>query len=168
MEQLKKWDVDLLIKNITLGGLFFILLTTGCGHSGNDRTIDSSVLDNPATLRDEKNNKMPAITFEEIEYNAGEISQGEVLNYTYKFKNTGNAPLVISSVSASCGCTIAKKYSKGKIFPGEEGEIAVEFDSDNKWGDMNVVITVATNAIPTVTQLFIRTHIVVPDNLKSN
>lgn len=159
--------MDLSIKNIGIIALLF-MVWWGCGSTETDRTVDSSVLDNPATLRDEKVKKMPEITFEEYEYKAGTISQGEVLNYTYKFKNTGNAPLVLSSVSASCGCTIAKNYPKGKIFPGEEGEIAVEFDSDNKWGDMNVVITVASNAIPSVTQLFIRTHIVVPDNLKSD
>ena len=160
--------MDLSIKKYGLIALLAIGMVTGCNTDNVDRTVGSEVLDNPATLKGKKIDKMPVITFEETAFEAGEISQGEVLNYVYKFKNTGNAPLILSSVTASCGCTIAKNYPKGKILPGEGGEIAVEFDSDNKWGDLDVSITVGSNAIPAITQLFIRTNIVVPDNMKSN
>ena len=167
MEQLKKWDVDLSIKKYGVIALLAIGILTGC-NTEQDRTVNSDVLDNPATLKGEKIDKMPEITFEEKEFKTGDISQGEVVNYVYKFTNTGKAPLVLSSVTASCGCTVAKNYPKGKILPGESGEIAVEFDSDNKWGALDVSITVGSNTIPAVTQLFIRTNIVVPDNMKSN
>lgn len=147
--------------------IFAIAIVTGCNNNtSEDRAVGADVLDNPATLTGKKIDKMPEISFEETEFEAGDISQGEILNYVYKFKNTGNAPLVLSSVSASCGCTVAKNYPKGKILPGEGGEIAVEFNSDNKWGELDVSITVAANTIPAVTQLLIRTNIVVPDNMK--
>ena len=168
MERLKKWDVDLSIKKYCVIALLAIGILTGCNTDNTDRTVNSDVLDNPATMKGKKIDKMPEITFEEKEFKTGEISQGEVVNYVYKFKNTGNAPLVLSGVTASCGCTVAKNYPTGKILPGEGGEIAVEFDSDNKWGDLDVSITVASNTIPAVTQLLIRTNIVVPDNMKSN
>src|SRR5690606_32481844 len=106
------------------------------------------------------------ISFEETEFNSGKITQGEVLNYIYKFENTGDAPLVISSVSGSCGCTIPRSYPTGKIMPGEGGEINVEFNSDNKWGEQTITISVATNAIPAATMLYIKSNIVVPDNMK--
>src|SRR5690554_1801832 len=166
MERLKKWAVDLLIRKSCLLALLAVGLLASCNMAVEDGSVGSDILDNPATLTGKKIEKMPEITFEETEFNAGEISQGEILNYVYKFTNTGNAPLVLSSVSASCGCTVAKNYPRGKILPGEGGEIAVEFNSDNKWGELDVSITVAANTIPAVTQLLIRTNIVVPDNMK--
>ena len=167
MELLKKWDVGLSIKKCAVMALFAIGIFSSCNME-TDRTVSSDVLNNPATLKGPKINKMPEITFEETEFETGKISQGEVVNFVYKFKNTGNAPLILSEVSASCGCTVAKNYPKGKILPGEGGEIAVEFNSDNKWGDLNVSIIVAANTIPAYTQLLIRTNIVVPDNMKLN
>ena len=160
--------MDLSIKKCGFLILFAVAILTSCNPDNGDRTVSTDALDNPATLKGKKIDKMPVITFEETEFKTGEISQGEVVNYIYKFKNTGNAPLVLSAVSASCGCTVAKNYPKGKILPGEGGEIAVEFDSDNKWGNLDVSITVGSNTIPAVTQLFIRTNIVVPDNMKIN
>lgn len=159
--------MDLSIKKYGLIAFLAIGMLAGCNTDSTDRSVSTDTLDNPATLKGKKIDKMPEITFEETEFETGEISQGEVVNYVYKFKNTGNAPLVLSSVTASCGCTVAKNYPKGKILPGEGGEIAVEFDSDNKWGDLDVSITVGTNTIPAVTQLLIRTKIVVPDNMKN-
>jgi hypothetical protein len=52
--------------------------------------------------------------------------------------------------------------------PGEGGIIEVEFDSDNKWGEQVVTISVVANTIPSMNQLIIRTNIVVPDNMKTN
>lgn len=144
------------------------LLGSACTPKPADRSIGTDVIDNPATLSGKKTKKMPAITFEQTEYNSGKITQGEVLNYTYKFENTGDAPLVISSVTGSCGCTVPRSYPTGKIMPGEGGEIDVEFNSDNKWGEQTITISVATNAMPAATMLYIKSNIVVPDNMKMN
>ena len=67
--------------------------------------------------------------------------------FGYKFKNTGNADLVISDAKGSCGCTVPE-YPKAPIKPGEEGNIKVTFDSSGKGGRQNKSVTVITNAIP--------------------
>lgn len=160
--------MDLSIKKYVYLFIFSGLLLGACSSQPEDRSIGTEIIQSPATLKGKQAKKAPQITFEETEYNSGKITQGEVLNYVYKFKNTGDAPLIISSVTGSCGCTIPRSYPTGKIMPGEGGEIEVEFNSDNKWGIQNITISVNTNAIPAATILYIKSHIVVPDNMKIN
>lgn len=146
-----------------------ILLFSACADDAEERKVDTDVINIPMSADDEMDkDELPRIVFEQREFNTGKITQGEVVNYTYKFTNEGSAPLVISSVQGSCGCTIPRNYPKGKIMPGEGGEIEVEFDSDNKWGEQTVTISVVTNSSPALTQLIIRTNIIVPDNMKTN
>lgn len=160
--------MDLLIKIRNTVLLLTFLTLVSCKDSNPNRTIGTDSIESPASLRDQKDQKLPRIEFDQTEVSTGKITQGEVRNFTFNFTNTGDAPLVISEVSGSCGCTIPRNYPKDKIMPGEGGSIDVEFDSDNKWGSQTVTVNVATNAIPAFTQLIIRTEIVVPDNMKTN
>jgi len=150
----------------------FLILTlsvTACNNDSDDRKVDTDVINIPMSADDEMDeSELPKIVFDETTVNTGKITQGEVLNFTFPFSNEGNSPLVISSVKGSCGCTIPRSYPRGKIMPGEGGEIEVEFDSDNKWGEQTVTVSVVTNSSPALTQLIIRTNIIVPDNMKTN
>lgn len=160
--------MDLSVKMRSILFLSITLMLNACNNTADDRTVGTDNIESPATLNGDSDDALPRIKFDQTEFNTGKITQGEVKNFKYNFKNTGKAPLVISEVNASCGCTVARNYPKGKIMPGEGGTIEVEFDSDNKWGKQTVAIDVATNAIPAFTQLLIRTEIVVPDNMKTN
>lgn len=67
----------------------------------------------------------------------------------FEFTNTGNAPLIISNVKSTCGCTVPKK-PEGPIMPGETGEIEVKYDT-NRVNPIRKTITVTSNAeTPTV------------------
>ncbi len=88
-------------------------------------------------------------------YNFGNINQGEVVNYTFKFKNVGTEDLKIQSTSASCGCTVPN-HTKTPIPPGGSGEIVVRFDSKGKSGQQSPVITVVANTAPKQTRLSLR------------
>jgi len=84
---------------------------------------------------------------ETVDY--GEIAKGSDGVRVFEFTNTGNAPLVISKVSSSCGCTIPKK-PEDPILPGKTGEIQVKYDT-NRVGPIAKAITVISNAAtPTV------------------
>lgn len=74
----------------------------------------------------------------------GEVAKGSDGVRVFEFTNTGNAPLVISKVSSSCGCTIPKK-PEAPIMPGETGEIQVKYDT-NRVGPIRKAITVISNA----------------------
>jgi hypothetical protein len=71
------------------------------------------------------------IEFENSTYDFGTIADSEKVQYSYKFKNTGNEPLVISNAKGSCGCTVPN-WPREPIAPGSTGEIMVEFDSKGK------------------------------------
>ncbi len=79
---------------------------------------------------------------ETVDY--GEIAKGSDGVRVFEFTNTGDAPLIISKVSSSCGCTIPKKPEE-PILPGKTGEIQVKYDT-NRVGPIRKAITVISNA----------------------
>ena len=94
----------------------------------------------------------PAFKFEKEVYDFGEIKEGEKVTYDFKFKNIGNSPLIISSATATCGCTIPE-YPKEPVAPGAEGLIRVIFNSAGKAGMQNKIISITANTIPTLTEV---------------
>ncbi|WP_339841589.1 DUF1573 domain-containing protein [uncultured Maribacter sp.] len=79
---------------------------------------------------------------ETVDY--GEIAKGSDGVRVFEFTNTGTAPLIVSKVSSSCGCTIPKK-PENPILPGKTGEIQVKYDT-NRVGPIRKAITVISNA----------------------
>lgn len=75
--------------------------------------------------------KLTTIEWIEPNKNLGKINEGQVLQIHFRFKNTGDQPLVIKSVQPSCGCTVAD-FPKEPIPPGGEGEITGSFDSKGR------------------------------------
>ena len=102
--------------------------------------------------------KMPVITFDNDVHDFGRLSAGESISYSFHFRNTGNADLVISSTSATCGCTVAD-YPRGRIAPGGEGYITVTFKSAGKSGQQLQEVTVISNAQPSHNRLRITAQV---------
>ncbi|WP_411032261.1 DUF1573 domain-containing protein [Spongiimicrobium sp. 3-5] len=88
--------------------------------------------------------KTAKIEFKSETVDYGEIAKGSDGTRTFEFTNTGDAPLIISKVSSSCGCTIPKK-PEGPILPGKTGEIQVKYDT-KRVGPIRKAITVISNA----------------------
>lgn len=84
------------------------------------------------------------ITFKEETIDYGTITRGDDGLRVFEFTNTGDAPLIISNVRSSCGCTIPKKPD-GPIAPGESSTIEVKYDT-NRVGPIRRTITVLSNA----------------------
>lgn len=80
---------------------------------------------------------------ETIDY--GQVERGGDGVRTFEFTNIGDAPLVISDVKSSCGCTIPKKPEQ-PIGPGETGSIEVKYDTNRPVGPFRKAITVSSNA----------------------
>lgn len=87
----------------------------------------------------------PVITFEESSKDFGDIKQGDKVEHVFKLENTGKAPLVISNVAATCGCTVPN-WPKEPIAPGKTAEIKVTFNSAGKMGKQNSVVRIYSNA----------------------
>jgi len=91
------------------------------------------------------------IVFEEQSHDFGTFKESDGSQTTiFKFKNEGDAPLVLSNVRASCGCT-TPKWTREPVAPGASGEISVSYNPKNRPGSFNKSITVTSNAdTPTV------------------
>jgi hypothetical protein len=85
------------------------------------------------------------IIFKEKSINFGDITQGDKVSHIFSFTNSGNAPLIISNVAVTCGCT-ATNWPKEPIAPGKTSEISVSFNSAGKMGAQNSVIRIYSNA----------------------
>ncbi|MDZ7624817.1 MAG: DUF1573 domain-containing protein [Ignavibacteriaceae bacterium] len=92
----------------------------------------------------EQSGSVPAIHFPETQHDFGKVSEGEKINYTFRFVNKGQSELVIKDVKSSCGCTAAL-LSSSNVKPGQEGTIKVEFDTKNRSGKNSKTVTVQSN-----------------------
>jgi uncharacterized cupredoxin-like copper-binding protein len=87
---------------------------------------------------------VPIIYFPETQHDFGQVSEGEKVNYTFRFVNKGTSELIIKDVRSSCGCTAALLNSSN-IKPGQEGTLKVEFDTKNRSGKNSKTVTVQSN-----------------------
>lgn len=116
----------------------------GIGKDGKDKA-GLSPNEAEARARDAADMSKTEITFAETRHSFGEITEGDVVQHAFKFKNTGTQPLLISNAQASCGCTVPS-FSKKPIPPGGEGEIVVQFNSANRPGHQQKNVVVTSNA----------------------
>ena len=104
--------------------------------------------------------KIAKIEFETTVIDYGTIEKGANGIRVFKFTNTGNAPLVVSAVKSSCGCTVPKK-PEAPILPGEDGEIQVKYDT-KRVNPIRKTITVTSNADTPTVALKIKGNVVDP------
>jgi hypothetical protein len=115
-------------------------------------------------LQDEKpEGPLPTLQFETTDHDFGTINEGKVVEYTYKFKNTGEAPLIIQNAQGSCGCT-ASDWTKEPIPAGGSGFVIAKFDSNGKTNIQNKTVTVTANTWPKQTVLRFKAMVTPKDN----
>lgn len=126
----------------------FILLATiiafslfSCKDNAANKVEEGKVV--AAEQRDVDSSTYPEMSFDELQYDFGEIAQGTHVDHLFTFTNTGDAPLVITNASSSCGCTVPE-YTREAVAPGEKGELLVKFDGSGR-GTVNKSITLTTN-----------------------
>lgn len=87
----------------------------------------------------------PEMTFTSTEYDFGKVDEGTKVSGSFEYTNTGKSDLVVTSVTASCGCTVPE-YDKDKaIKPGEKGTINFVFDTSGKPENQHKTITIICN-----------------------
>ena len=102
----------------------------------------------------------PKIKFDTTYYDFGKMIQGESAAYTFKFKNTGKADLLILDAFSTCGCTVPD-YSKKPIAPGEEGKVEVVFNSAGRSGMQYKTVTLKLNTEIEKKTLTIKANVIV-------
>jgi len=85
------------------------------------------------------------LEFGKMVHDFGKLNEGPIATYTFEVKNTGNAPVILSNVQASCGCT-TPEWKKEPVMPGAKTTIKVGYSTQGRPGAFNKTITVMSNA----------------------
>jgi len=155
-------------KSLFTGLLFlaFGLFVVSCGTEGADSNdTTTTAVDKTATPAPTPTAKPAApaaptgptttMSFTDTTFDFGEVTEGEKVEHSFKFKNSGNEPLILSNAKGSCGCTVPQ-WPKEPIAPGEEGVITVVFNSKNKKGPRNQKVTITANTNPAQTFIYLK------------
>ena len=142
-----------------------VIFLTACGSQISDLELRIAKLETEiASMRKGGGSTIvpagafPKFSFDQEEHNFGQIRDGDIVSHTFRFTNSGEAPLIISKATAACGCTVPQ-WPKQPIPVGGSGEIQVQFDSSNKPGMQNKVVTITANTESKVKKLLIRAQV---------
>lgn len=96
--------------------------------------------------------KLATLSFETNVYDFGTVKEGEIVEYEFRFTNTGKAALIIYDARSSCGCTVPE-FPKDPIPPGDTSMLKVRFNTDGKTGKQVKTVTVQANTFPAESKL---------------
>jgi len=104
----------------------FILVFTSCGDDPFSKVKTENV--EQAAVRDNTPSKFPVMTFDKKLHDFGTIMDGEAQETVFSYTNTGEAPLVITEIKSTCGCTVPQDWSRAPLLPGESSQFTVKFN----------------------------------------
>ena len=128
-----------------------LVIVASCGDmakkiDGKEQLSTDLVTNSKTAELDAEEKGMPAFSFEKEEHDFGTLIDGEKVAYSFRFSNSGDAPLIISNAKGSCGCTVPN-YPKEPIAPGATAFINVTFDSKGRTGKQSKAVTLTANTI---------------------
>jgi len=97
-----------------------------------------------AAERDAVSGDFPVITFDRTDHDFGEIENGTPVETVFSYTNTGKAPLVITDIKSSCGCTVPQDWSKEPLAPGASANFTVKFNGKGA-NKVSKTVTVTAN-----------------------
>ncbi len=104
--------------------------------------------------------QQPVITFEKTEHDFGKINEADGrVSVVFNFKNEGMAPLVLSNVRASCGCT-TPTWTKEPVEPGQTGTITVTYNPNGRPGRFQKTVTITSNASEPTKKVYIKGEVI--------
>tara|TARA_R110002049_G_scaffold302258_1_gene494955 strand:+ start:7623 stop:8096 length:474 start_codon:yes stop_codon:yes gene_type:complete len=131
------------MKKVILGlSAICMIAFTSCKEDASKKINENNVT--AAAERDANSSKFPVLEFEETEHDFGEIEAKTPVETVFKYKNTGEAPLVITDIKSSCGCTVPQDWSKEPLASGESGQFTVKFNGSGS-NKVTKTITVTAN-----------------------
>jgi len=129
----------------------------GCDNRQQAQSAQATVAEN-----------RPKLAFAETGvYDFGDMVEGDTVEHTFTFTNTGGFPLIINNITASCGCT-TPEWPREPVLPGQKSSVTVRFNSRGKMGQQNKTITIFANTDPAMTDLQFKAMVAPkPDTTKS-
>ena len=135
-----------------------VLTLAACRQQGQDETAVTTA-DETTTGLPADPGTLPVLTFEQPEADLGTVKEGDTLRHRFVFRNSGKTPLLISSASASCGCTVPT-FPTRPIAPGDTASLLVAFNSRNRLGPNTKTVTVYANTRPDMTAVQFKVTVV--------
>ena len=126
-----------------IAGIIICFITTSCENNPTKKINQQNLIETEKRL--EQESVLPIIKFDFDTFDFGEVTDGEIVEVDYIFKNIGKSNLIIFDASASCGCTVPEYPKDKEIKPGETGVIKARFDSSGQTGKQVKSITLTTN-----------------------
>ena len=131
------------MKKIILGlSAMCLIAFTSCKENVAKKIEETNIA--AAAERDAVASKFPVLEFDKKEHDFGEIEAKTKVETTFKYTNTGDAPLVITNIKSSCGCTVPQDWSREPLLPGDKGEFTVKFNGSGS-NKVSKTITVTAN-----------------------
>jgi len=127
-------------KALLIVGLIGLVGFTSC----KDKTTQKMNIDQTEVTSAQSQSNMAVMVFDKKVHDFGEIQQNAPQETVFTFTNTGDAPLIITNATSSCGCTIPEYPKNTPIAPGEKGNLKVKFNGSGM-NKVTKTIRVQTN-----------------------
>lgn len=124
--------------------IFFLATLIACNSADQQADTAASPAASQNAATGDSNNVTSIQWIDSVNTDLGKLTEGQVVEVSWRFKNTGDKPLVVQDVQAGCGCTVADR-PKEPIAPGGEGVIKAKFDSKNQGPKFSKTVTVKAN-----------------------
>lgn len=132
-----------MMKKVILGlSALCMVAFTSCKDDAASKVKSENVTQ--AAERDAVSTEFPVISFDKTEHDFGEIENGTPVETVFSYTNTGKAPLVITDIKSTCGCTVPQDWSKEPLNPGESSQFTVKFNGKGK-NKVSKTVTLTAN-----------------------
>lgn len=115
---------------------------TSCKEDASSKIKSENVAQ--AAERDANSGKLPVISFDKTEHDFGTIQDGTPVETVFTYTNTGDAPLVVTDIKTTCGCTVPQDWSRLPLAKGESSQFTVKFNGKGN-GAVTKTLTVVAN-----------------------
>ena len=133
----------------------FVLQMTACKKDDPLSKINKQNVEKAQQRDYSQKYEAPLIKFDRTEHDFGTIKEGDVVETEFTFTNDGKSELIITSATATCGCTVPE-YPKEPVLPGQQGRIKVKFDSNHRPNKQQKEVNLTTNTESGTEKLIIK------------
>jgi Protein of unknown function (DUF1573) len=125
----------------------------------NSKLNNADIIRNPVTANQPiDTNNVAKITFEVREIDFGTVAEGTLVKKTFNFTNTGKVPLLITSATSTCGCTVPT-FNKSPIAVGAKDAIQVQFDTKDRPNFQQKPVLITANTLPSKVEVRLKGNV---------
>ncbi|MCB0426002.1 MAG: DUF1573 domain-containing protein [Mangrovimonas sp.] len=119
-----------------------LIAFTSCKDDATKKIDSNNVA--AAAERDASADNFPVMEFNEVEHDFGEIDSKQHVTTEFVYTNKGEAPLIVTDIKSTCGCTVPQDWSRDPLAPGESAKFSVTFNGSGS-GNISKTINITAN-----------------------